>query len=161
MLPQDNATAGSLLNRYGVPNYQSFASYGYSAAMHIDNDDSVTVGWISARSSKVRASCLGKIVWYSHFHLRSRTMRAISYTLNGNSSSTLTLIHTLSGMPPKTCTGLHWTESSHRSLSPGRRLLELEQMLTWRNGPEPMFLPKWQQGVRHEDRWLGPLSQNW
>ena len=47
------ATEVSLLNRYGVPNTQAFASYGYSAAMHTDHDDSVTVGWISAHSKKV------------------------------------------------------------------------------------------------------------
>ncbi|KAG2030243.1 hypothetical protein BDR03DRAFT_1017338 [Suillus americanus] len=47
------ATEAHLLNRYGVPNTQAFASYGYCAAMHTDRDDSVTVGWISARSHKV------------------------------------------------------------------------------------------------------------
>jgi len=49
------ATEAGLLNRYGVPNTQAFASYGYSAAMHTDRDDSITVGWISARSKKVCA----------------------------------------------------------------------------------------------------------
>jgi hypothetical protein len=51
------ATEAGLLNRYGVPNTQAFASYGYSAAMHTDRDDSVTVGWISARSKKVCVLC--------------------------------------------------------------------------------------------------------
>ena len=47
------ATEVGLLNCYGVPNTQAFASYGYSAAMHTDRDDSITVGWISAHSKKV------------------------------------------------------------------------------------------------------------
>lgn len=47
------ATEAGLLNRYGAPNTQAFASYGYCAAMHIDNDDSVTMGWISSRSDQV------------------------------------------------------------------------------------------------------------
>jgi hypothetical protein len=55
--PQVKATEAGLLNRYGVPNTQTFASYGYSAAMHTDRDDSVTVGWISARSKKVGLCC--------------------------------------------------------------------------------------------------------
>ena len=38
---------------YGVSDYQSFASYGYAAAMHTDNDDTATMGWVSACSGQV------------------------------------------------------------------------------------------------------------
>ena len=35
---QDKATEANLLNLFGVPDYQVFASYGYSTTMHTDNE---------------------------------------------------------------------------------------------------------------------------
>jgi hypothetical protein len=54
------ATEASLLNYYRVSNTQAFALYGYSAVMHTDCSDSVTVGWISVRSKKV---CVYYLAW--------------------------------------------------------------------------------------------------
>ncbi|KAL0957303.1 hypothetical protein HGRIS_001114 [Hohenbuehelia grisea] len=48
------ARSCNLINRFGAPNYSSFASYGYSAAFHTDNDDTVTEGWVSGRSANIK-----------------------------------------------------------------------------------------------------------
>ncbi|KAL0960044.1 hypothetical protein HGRIS_011692 [Hohenbuehelia grisea] len=48
------ARSCNLINRFGAPNYSSFASYGYSAVFHTDNDDTVTEGWVSGRSANIK-----------------------------------------------------------------------------------------------------------
>ncbi|KAH9841995.1 uncharacterized protein C8Q71DRAFT_854353 [Rhodofomes roseus] len=48
------AESAQLLNTYGYPNTAAFASFAYGAPSHRDNDDSVTMGWISARSDLIK-----------------------------------------------------------------------------------------------------------
>ena len=78
------ATEANLLNHYGVPDYKSFASYGYAVAMHTDNDDTATMGWVSARSEQVN-----EILFMNNMPInctsRCWMMRAILCMLNSRS----------------------------------------------------------------------------
>ncbi|KAF4584813.1 hypothetical protein EYR38_002044 [Pleurotus pulmonarius] len=48
------AEESGLVNRFGAPDTASFASYGYSASFHVDNDDTITEGWVSGRSNRIK-----------------------------------------------------------------------------------------------------------
>ncbi|VDC03699.1 unnamed protein product [Peniophora sp. CBMAI 1063] len=47
------ATRSNLINSLGFPNTASFGSFAYGASPHTDRDDTVTMGWVSARSKKI------------------------------------------------------------------------------------------------------------
>ncbi|KAI0739763.1 hypothetical protein C8Q80DRAFT_1274790 [Daedaleopsis nitida] len=47
-----HATAQRLLTVLGDPSTAAFASFAYSAALHVDKDDSVSIGWVSRRSQE-------------------------------------------------------------------------------------------------------------
>ncbi|KAJ8482679.1 hypothetical protein ONZ45_g14864 [Pleurotus djamor] len=49
------ARTSGLVNRLGTPDTTAFASYGYAAAFHVDDDDTITEGWISGRSSNIQS----------------------------------------------------------------------------------------------------------
>lgn len=42
-----------MINSLGRPNTSSFATYGYCAGLHLDNDETVTHGWVIKRGSAV------------------------------------------------------------------------------------------------------------
>ena len=42
-----------MLNRLGRPNTASFATYAYCAGLHLDNDESITHGWVIKRGKEV------------------------------------------------------------------------------------------------------------
>lgn len=41
------------MNQLGCPNTSSFVTYAYCAGLHLDNDESVTHGWVIKRGIKV------------------------------------------------------------------------------------------------------------
>lgn len=43
------------MNALGTPDVSSFATYAYVAGVHLDDDDSFSVGWVARRSSKASA----------------------------------------------------------------------------------------------------------
>jgi hypothetical protein len=43
-----------MVNILGYPNTSTFATFGYCAALHVDNDDSATSGWVMERDPAVR-----------------------------------------------------------------------------------------------------------
>jgi hypothetical protein len=53
MLVQMKAKDKGLLNRFGRPNTSAFATYAYSAGLHLDSDESVTHGWVIQRGKEV------------------------------------------------------------------------------------------------------------
>ena len=42
-----------LVNMLGRPDTSSFATYAYCAGLHLDEDESVTHGWVIKRGKKV------------------------------------------------------------------------------------------------------------
>jgi hypothetical protein len=42
-----------MLNGLGRPNTASFATYAYCAGLHLDNDESITHGWVIKRGKEV------------------------------------------------------------------------------------------------------------
>jgi hypothetical protein len=59
------AVEKKMLNRLGRPNTASFATYAYCAGLHLDNDESITHGWVIKRGKEVgrRES---NFVWGNH-----------------------------------------------------------------------------------------------
>ncbi|KZV59974.1 hypothetical protein PENSPDRAFT_694681 [Peniophora sp. CONT] len=49
----DTAVKCGLINDLGFPDTASFGSFAYCAPPHTDNDDTATMGWVSARSPKI------------------------------------------------------------------------------------------------------------
>ncbi|KAF8219891.1 hypothetical protein L208DRAFT_1382841 [Tricholoma matsutake] len=47
------AAEKKLINHLGRPNTSSFVTYAYCAGLHVDNDESVTHGWVIKRGIKV------------------------------------------------------------------------------------------------------------
>jgi hypothetical protein len=50
---QARAVEKKILNQLGRPNTSSFVTYAYCAGLHLDNDESVTHGWVIKRGIKV------------------------------------------------------------------------------------------------------------
>jgi hypothetical protein len=42
-----------MLNRLGRPNTAAFATFVYCAGLHLDNDESITHGWVIKHGKKV------------------------------------------------------------------------------------------------------------
>jgi hypothetical protein len=52
-LIQQVAIANNLINDMGYPNTSGFVTYGYAAGPHVDNDDTITSGWVVQRPVQV------------------------------------------------------------------------------------------------------------
>ena len=115
--------------------------------MHTDNDDSVTVGWISATSNQVSKM----ITNYSNLTLttnsRSWMMRVILSMLNSRSSWTWTLTRISFGMHLVICMAQPWTVFLLTILNLGRHLQGPLQMHPLHNGLVQMFSPTMQSAV--------------